>query len=121
MQCSESMSHQMIHHFSYHPIASETYVCVCVIFRKRSSSPVNVSFAEDNAVEFAHQGVVFHQGQMCIAASRLFVEESIYDEFVKRSVERAKKYVLGNPLTARINQDPQVSIIKIRQAFPIQV
>nr|XP_048294606.1 aldehyde dehydrogenase, cytosolic 1-like [Myodes glareolus] len=63
--------------------------------------------SEDNAVEFAHQGVVFHQGQMCIAASRLFVEESIYDEFVKRSVEWAKKYVLGNPLSAGINQGPQ--------------
>ncbi|KAM7330007.1 hypothetical protein ACRRTK_011620 [Alexandromys fortis] len=62
----------------------------------------------DNAVEFAHQGVFFHQGQICIAASRLFVEESIYDEFVKRSVERAKKYVLGNPLNAGINQGPQI-------------
>ncbi|XP_013203462.1 aldehyde dehydrogenase, cytosolic 1-like [Microtus ochrogaster] len=62
----------------------------------------------DNAVEFAHQGVFFHQGQICIAASRLFVEESIYDEFVKRSVERANKYVLGNPLNAGINQGPQI-------------
>ncbi|XP_041517138.1 aldehyde dehydrogenase, cytosolic 1 [Microtus oregoni] len=62
----------------------------------------------DSAVEFAHQGVFFHQGQLCIAASRLFVEESIYDEFVKRSVERAKKYVLGNPLNPGINQGPQI-------------
>ncbi|EGW14239.1 Aldehyde dehydrogenase, cytosolic 1, partial [Cricetulus griseus] len=62
----------------------------------------------DNAVEFAHQGVFYHQGQICVAASRLFVEESIYDEFVKRSVERAKKYVLGNPLNLGINQGPQI-------------
>ncbi|XP_069332497.1 aldehyde dehydrogenase 1A1-like isoform X1 [Eulemur rufifrons] len=62
----------------------------------------------DSAVEFAHQGVFFHQGQCCVAASRLFVEESIYDEFVRRSVERAKKYVLGNPLTAGVNQGPQI-------------
>ncbi|XP_069332495.1 aldehyde dehydrogenase 1A1-like isoform X2 [Eulemur rufifrons] len=63
----------------------------------------------DSAVEFAHQGVFFHQGQCCIAASRLFVEESIYDEFVRRSVERAKKYVFGNPLAAGVNQGPQVN------------
>ncbi|XP_037706675.1 LOW QUALITY PROTEIN: retinal dehydrogenase 1 [Choloepus didactylus] len=62
----------------------------------------------DNAVEFAHQGVFYHQGQCCIAASRLFVEESIYDEFLRRSIERAKKYVLGNPLTPGVNQGPQI-------------
>ena len=105
------MSHEIIRHFSYHHIASEKYkcVCVCVFFRKHSLCPVNVSFAVDSAVEFAHQGVFCHQGQICVAASRLFVEESIYDEFVKRSVERAKKYILGNPLNAGINQGPQVS------------
>jgi acyl-CoA reductase-like NAD-dependent aldehyde dehydrogenase len=70
---------------------------------------VNAFFAVEQAVEFAHQGVFFHQGQMCIAASRLFVEESIYDEFVRRSVERAKQYILGNPLTPGITQGPQVS------------
>nr|AAB32754.2 acetaldehyde dehydrogenase [Mus musculus] len=62
----------------------------------------------DIAVEFAHHGVFYHQGQCCVAASRIFVEESVYDEFVKRSVERAKKYVLGNPLTPGINQGPQI-------------
>uniref|UniRef100_A0A2K5EFG7 aldehyde dehydrogenase (NAD(+)) n=1 Tax=Aotus nancymaae TaxID=37293 RepID=A0A2K5EFG7_AOTNA len=58
----------------------------------------------DNAVEFAYHGVFYHQGQCCIAASKLFVEESIYDE----SIERAKKYVLGNPLTPGVTQGPQI-------------
>uniref|UniRef100_A0A8D1T0M1 Aldehyde dehydrogenase 1A1 n=2 Tax=Sus scrofa TaxID=9823 RepID=A0A8D1T0M1_PIG len=62
----------------------------------------------DAAVEFAHHGLFYHQGQCCIAASRLFVEESIYNEFVRKSVERAKKYVLGNPLTPGVNQGPQI-------------
>ncbi|XP_044515458.1 aldehyde dehydrogenase, cytosolic 2 isoform X4 [Gracilinanus agilis] len=62
----------------------------------------------DSAVEFAHQGVFFHQGQCCIAASRLFVEEAIYDKFVQRSVERAKKYTLGNPLNPEVQQGPQI-------------
>ncbi|XP_013362003.1 PREDICTED: retinal dehydrogenase 1-like [Chinchilla lanigera] len=62
----------------------------------------------DTAVEFAHQGLFFHQGQCCVAASRLFVEESIYDEFVRKSVERAKKYVHGNPLTPGVNHGPQI-------------
>ncbi|XP_003472330.2 aldehyde dehydrogenase 1A1-like [Cavia porcellus] len=62
----------------------------------------------DTAVEYAHMGVFFHQGQACIAASRLFVEESIYDEFVRKSVERAKKYVFGNPLNPGVNHGPQI-------------
>ncbi|XP_006894444.1 PREDICTED: aldehyde dehydrogenase, cytosolic 1-like [Elephantulus edwardii] len=63
----------------------------------------------DSAVEFAHQGVFTNQGQSCIAASKLFVEEAIYDEFVQRSVERAKKYVFGNPLTPGVNHGPQIN------------
>ncbi|EHB08011.1 Retinal dehydrogenase 1 [Heterocephalus glaber] len=55
----------------------------------------------DNTVESAH-------GQCRVAASRLFVEEWIYDEFVRRSVERAKKYVLGNPITPGVNHCPQI-------------
>ncbi|KAG8145151.1 hypothetical protein E2320_013517 [Naja naja] len=48
----------------------------------------------DLAVDCAHQGVFFNQGQCCTAASRVFVEEQIYPEFVKRSVEYAKKRLI---------------------------
>ncbi|XP_044534449.1 aldehyde dehydrogenase, cytosolic 2 [Gracilinanus agilis] len=62
----------------------------------------------ESAVEFAHHGAFYHQGQCCIAASRIFVEEPIYDEFVRRSVERAKKYTLGDPLNPGVQQGPQI-------------
>ena len=51
----------------------------------------------DLAVETAHLGVFFNQGQCCCAETRVLVEESIYDEFIKKSIERAKKRKLGNP------------------------
>ncbi|XP_066414834.1 retinaldehyde dehydrogenase 3 isoform X2 [Molothrus aeneus] len=62
----------------------------------------------DLAVECAHQGVFFNQGQCCTAASRVFVEEQIYPEFVKRSVEFAKKRLVGDPFDARTEQGPQI-------------
>ncbi|XP_054128720.1 aldehyde dehydrogenase family 1 member A3 isoform X2 [Melozone crissalis] len=62
----------------------------------------------DLAVECAHQGVFFNQGQCCTAASRVFVEEQIYSEFVKRSVEFAKKRLVGDPFDARTEQGPQI-------------
>merc|ERR1711997_1186560 len=62
----------------------------------------------DVAVETCHQGLFFNQGQCCCAGSRVLVEESIYDEFVKRSTERAKNRKVGNPFEASTEQGPQV-------------
>ncbi|MGH0114355.1 UNVERIFIED_CONTAM: hypothetical protein FKN15_000484 [Acipenser sinensis] len=65
-------------------------------------------FPVDYAVEQAHQGVFFNQGQCCTAGSRVFVEESIYDEFVRKSVERAKRRIVGNPFDPTTEQGPQI-------------
>ncbi|XP_046942722.1 aldehyde dehydrogenase family 1 member A3 isoform X2 [Lynx rufus] len=62
----------------------------------------------DLAVECAHQGVFFNQGQCCTAASRVFVEEQVYAEFVRRSVEYAKKRPVGDPFDVRTEQGPQI-------------
>ncbi|EDW27337.1 GL21084 [Drosophila persimilis] len=48
-------------------------------------------------------------GQCCCAGSRTFVEDKIYDEFVERSAERAKKRTVGNPLDLNTKQDPQIN------------
>uniref|UniRef100_A0A2I3HQ78 Aldehyde dehydrogenase 1 family member A3 n=1 Tax=Nomascus leucogenys TaxID=61853 RepID=A0A2I3HQ78_NOMLE len=62
----------------------------------------------DLAVECAHQGVFFNQGQCCTAASRVFVEEQVYSEFVRRSVEYAKKRPVGDPFDVKTEQGPQI-------------
>merc|ERR1711973_172239 len=62
----------------------------------------------DYAVEQAHFGLFFNQGQCCCAGSRVFVEDAIYDEFVERSVERAKRKTVGNPFDFNVEQGPQV-------------
>src|SRR5580704_2840267 len=71
----------------------------------------NIVFADadmDQAVEGAHFALFFNQGQCCCAGSRLFVEEKAYDEFVERSVARAKKRTVGNPFDKATEQGPQV-------------
>jgi len=60
------------------------------------------------AVEIAHNGLFFNMGQCCCAGSRLMVEDAIYDEFVERSVERAKKRVVGDPFQLSTEQGPQI-------------
>lgn len=63
----------------------------------------------ENAVEQSHFGLFFNQGQCCCAGSRIFVEEKIYNEFIERSVERAKKRSVGDPFNSQFEQGPQVS------------
>lgn len=62
----------------------------------------------DYAVETAHFGLFFNMGQCCCAGSRTFVEDKIYDEFVERSAERAKKRTVGNPFDTNTEQGPQI-------------
>jgi len=48
----------------------------------------------------------FNHGQTCCAGSRTYVHESVYDEFVKKSVEAAKNIKVGNPFEEGVSQGP---------------
>ncbi|XP_078621849.1 aldehyde dehydrogenase 1A1-like isoform X1 [Branchiostoma floridae x Branchiostoma japonicum] len=74
-------------------------------------SPVIV-FADsdiDFAVANCHHALFWNMGQNCCAGSRTFVEEAIYDEFVKRSIERAKNRKVGDGFQSGVEQGPQVN------------
>ncbi|OEL23311.1 Aldehyde dehydrogenase family 2 member C4 [Dichanthelium oligosanthes] len=63
----------------------------------------------DMAVELAISANFFNKGEACIAASRVYVQESIYDGFEKKLAERMKTWVVGDPLNdPTVNQGPQV-------------
>jgi aldehyde dehydrogenase (NAD+) len=62
----------------------------------------------DEAIEGCHFALFFNQGQCCCAGSRLYVEEKAYDEFVEKSVARAKKRTVGDPFDSKTEQGPQV-------------
>ncbi|MFN6537073.1 MAG: aldehyde dehydrogenase family protein [Nostoc sp. EkiNYC01] len=71
----------------------------------------NIIFADadmDRAIADSHEALFFNQGQCCCAGSRVFVEEKCYDEFVVKSVERARGRIVGNPFDANTQQGPQV-------------
>jgi aldehyde dehydrogenase (NAD+) len=71
----------------------------------------NIVFADadmDKAIEGSHFALFFNQGQCCCAGSRTFVEDKCYDEFVEKSVARAKKRTVGNPFDKATEQGPQV-------------
>ncbi len=56
---------------------------------------------EDDFVSKCVEGVLlgfFNQGEVCTCPSRALVQESIFDDFVGRVLERAKNIKQGNPL-----------------------
>ncbi|MBU2965447.1 aldehyde dehydrogenase family protein [Amphritea sp. 2_MG-2023] len=77
----------------------------------------NVFFAdvmdqEDEFVNKAVEGAVlafFNQGEVCTCPSRLLVQESIYDAFIAKVIERSKQIKRGNPLDTETMVGAQAS------------
>jgi aldehyde dehydrogenase (NAD+) len=63
----------------------------------------------DLAVPSAAMAAFQLTGQFCAAGSRLFVERTIYDEFLDRVVQYGQKLVLGDPLVTDTELGPIVS------------
>ncbi|GAV08728.1 hypothetical protein RvY_18382 [Ramazzottius varieornatus] len=74
----------------------------------KSPSIVFADADMETALSQTHEGLFFNHGQCCCAGSRTFVEAKIYDEFVERSADKAKKRHVGNPFDPQTMQGPQV-------------
>ncbi|KAG2777914.1 Aldehyde dehydrogenase, partial [Phytophthora cactorum] len=62
----------------------------------------------DLAIQQSQLGLFMNQGQCCIAGTRVYVQEGIYDEFVRRTVEAANARVVGDPFDAKTDQGSQI-------------
>ncbi|MGO6747588.1 aldehyde dehydrogenase family protein [Rhizobium ruizarguesonis] len=58
----------------------------------------------DAAVDTLMDGATFNSGQCCCGIERIYVNETLYDAFVEKSVAWVSNYTLGNPL------DPETSL-----------
>jgi aldehyde dehydrogenase (NAD+) len=54
-------------------------------------------------------GVFLNAGQVCCAGTRVFVQESMYDQFTDSLAQMAQGLTLGNPLDANTRMGPLVS------------
>ncbi|KXN81701.1 Succinate-semialdehyde dehydrogenase [NADP(+)] [Leucoagaricus sp. SymC.cos] len=55
-------------------------------------------------------GAFFNSGQSCCAVERIYVHETIYDQFVSKFVDLAKAYKLDDPTSKETNLGPVVSL-----------
>ncbi|MQA74426.1 MAG: aldehyde dehydrogenase family protein [Solirubrobacterales bacterium] len=90
-----------------------------VVLEMGGNSPLVV--LEDADVEAASSagawGSFLHQGQICLAASRHLVHESIVAEYLEALVERAGRLPVGNPDTDEVALGP---IINQKQVERVQ-
>lgn len=62
----------------------------------------------DAAIQQSQIGLFFNAGQVCISGSRVYVQEGIYDEFVRRSAEAASSMKIGDPFDLSVMHGPQI-------------
>jgi aldehyde dehydrogenase len=77
----------------------------------------NIYFAdvmqqEDEFIDKCVEGLLlgfFNQGEVCTCPSRALVQESMYDDFIGRVIERSASIVQGNPLDVNTQVGAQAS------------
>lgn len=67
----------------------------------------------DKALDGAMLGITFNQGQVCSAGSRLFLQESIYDEFLERLIKIFENLKIGDPLDESTEMGTQIDEAQI--------
>ncbi|MEG2708563.1 MAG: aldehyde dehydrogenase family protein, partial [Vagococcus sp.] len=74
----------------------------------------------EKALEGAQLGILFNQGQVCCAGSRIFVQEGIYDKFVNALKEKFESVIVDEPWKPETQMGAQVNegqLIKIEEAI----
>ncbi|WP_423237302.1 aldehyde dehydrogenase family protein [Clostridium puniceum] len=78
----------------------------------------NIFFSDANmniALEGIQLGILFNQGQVCSAGSRIFVQEDFYDEFIEKAIAAFEKVKVGNPLDSNTQMGAQVSEAQLKK------
>jgi len=78
----------------------------------------NIFFSDSNmdlALEGIQLGILFNQGQVCSAGSRIFVQEDFYDEFMEKAISAFEKVKVGNPLDPNTQMGAQVSEAQLKK------
>lgn len=88
--------------------ASDTLKRVTLELGGKSPLVVTESVDIPEAAQIAHDACFANMGQCCCAGTRTYVQESIYEEFVKQSALIAQKKVLGSPFEQTTTQGPQI-------------
>ncbi|MBP3224890.1 MAG: aldehyde dehydrogenase [Campylobacter sp.] len=63
----------------------------------------------DKALDGVQLGILFNQGQVCCAGSRIFIQERIYDKFIKAAIDKFKAIKIGDPQDPKTQMGSQIN------------
>ncbi|MEF9940481.1 MAG: aldehyde dehydrogenase family protein [Clostridium sp.] len=69
----------------------------------------------DMAMDGLQLGILFNQGQVCCAGSRVFVQEGIYDRFVEEAVKKFNAVKVGLPWEDGTQMGSQIYEAQVRK------
>jgi aldehyde dehydrogenase len=78
----------------------------------------DVMAADDEFLDKAVEGLVlyaFNKGEVCTCPSRALIQQSIYDEFMDRCLDRIRRIRQGNPLDTETMLGPQNSAQQLQK------
>lgn len=95
--------------YSVAKAAAEKLIPATLELGGKSANIVFEDAQMDKAVEGAAIGILFNQGQVCCAGSRLLVQRSIYDKFLTQLKAKFESVRVGDPLDPNTQMGTQVS------------
>lgn len=89
--------------------ASENLIPVSLELGGKSANIVFEDADLDEAVQGSIEAIYRNQGEICLAGSRLLVQESVYEQFLEKFVEAVKRIKVGDPLSEETDMGALVS------------
>ncbi|MDD4721914.1 MAG: aldehyde dehydrogenase family protein [Acidaminococcaceae bacterium] len=80
----------------------------------------NIFFADCNwelAMEGLQMGILFNQGQVCCAGSRVFVQEDIYDKFLAEAIKHFNAIKVGLPWEKGVQMGSQIYAAQVKKVL----
>tara|TARA_B100001027_G_scaffold3232_1_gene2122 strand:+ start:141 stop:1616 length:1476 start_codon:yes stop_codon:yes gene_type:complete len=95
-----------------HIIKNSSYNLSQVSLELGGKSPIAVfdDADQENALNGITAGIFGASGQSCIAGSRLYIQEKIYDDFLNKLINKANNIKLGPPMSKETQMGPLNSL-----------
>ncbi|WP_078592616.1 aldehyde dehydrogenase [Evansella clarkii] len=89
--------------------AAKSLIPVSLELGGKSANIVFEDAELDEAVEGSIEAIFRNQGEICLAGSRILVQESIYDKFLDKFTAAVKQIKVGNPMDEKTDMGALVS------------
>lgn len=96
-------------------MAGEKLIPVTLELGGKSANIIYKEADQDRAIEGVLKGILFNQGEVCSAGSRVLVQDDIYDEFVEKLTEKFNNLKVGLPWDKETQMGAQINEEQLKE------